>query len=174
MKNMKLLPVGILLFTTSVFAGGKHVGEGHGHNEHSGMDHSQMGHGAGMSSAVGMPAPSAQATKTVKVTLSDDMRIKFNQPVTINKDDIVRFVVTNTGKIPHEFSIGSIDEQAKHRAMMREMPNMVHTDGSTITLQAGETADLTWHFSGQPLVEFACNIPGHSEAGMKMNAVVRN
>jgi uncharacterized cupredoxin-like copper-binding protein len=178
MKTIQLLSLSAALVTTTAFAGGKHDEDhsnmNHGKMDHSQMDHSQMGHSGGMSSAVGMPAPAEQATKTVEVTLSDDMRIKFAQPMVIKRGDIVRFVVTNEGKIPHEFSVGSMDEQEKHRAMMRAMPDMVHTDGSTITLQSGETADLTWHFMGQPLIEFACNIPGHAEAGMKLNAVVSN
>jgi uncharacterized cupredoxin-like copper-binding protein len=174
MKTMKLLSLSAVIISTSVFAGGKHADEGHSNMNHGGMDHSQMGHSGGMSSAVGMPAPANQATKTVKVMLSDDMRIKFQQPMAIKRGEVVRFVVTNEGKIPHEFSVGSMDEQEKHRAMMRSMPNMVHSDGSAITLKPGETADLTWHFMGQPLVEFSCNIPGHAEAGMKMNAVISN
>ena len=179
MKTIQLLSLSAVFVTATTFAGGKHADEGHsnmnhGGMDHSQMDHSQMGHGGEMSSVVGMPAPADQATKTVRVTLSDDMRIKFEQPMAIKRGEIVRFVVANEGKVPHEFSVGSIDEQAKHRAMMRSMPDMVHTDGSTITLQSGETADLTWHFMGQPLVEFACNIPGHAEAGMKLNAVVSN
>ncbi|WP_158135916.1 cupredoxin family protein [Photobacterium damselae] len=136
------------------------------------MDHSMMDHGA-MVSKVGMPAPQNQASQTVKVSLSDDMKIQFAQPLNIKQGDIVHFSVTNTGKIAHEFSIGSIEEQAKHREMMKSMPDMKHDDGTTITVEPGQTKDITWHFMGEKFIEFACNIPAHSEHGMKMNYVLQ-
>ncbi|HIF9215476.1 TPA: copper-binding protein [Photobacterium damselae] len=144
--------------------------------DHSKMDHSMMDHGA-MVSKVGMPAPQNQASQTVKVSLSDDMKIQFAQPLNIKQGDIVHFSVTNTGKIAHEFSIGSIEEQAKHREMMKSMPDMKHDmkhdDGTTITVEPGQTKDITWHFMGEKFIEFACNIPAHSEHGMKMNYVLQ-
>ena len=51
--------------------------------------------------------------------------------------------------------------------MMRKMPNMDHEDPNTVSLAAGETARLSWRFMGDDAVVFACNIPGHFEAGMK-------
>ncbi len=72
----------------------------------------------------------------------------------------------NTGKIDHEFSIGSAVEQLKHREMMRQMGNHEHDSGSTVTVKPGKTKELLWHFQGDNKVEFACNIPGHAEAGM--------
>jgi uncharacterized cupredoxin-like copper-binding protein len=178
MKNYQLLPIGLLFAAATTFAAGQHEGMDHNQMDHNTMDHSNMNHGnmkhhGKMASAVGMPAPTEQATQTVKVSLSDDMKMQFSPALNIKQGDIVRFVVTNTGQIPHEFSIGSIDEQDKHRAMMRSMPDMQHSDGTTVTLQAGETAELGWHFMGQNFVEFSCNIPGHAEAGMKMNTILR-
>ena len=43
---------------------------------------------------------------------------------------------------------------------------MVHHDGNTVTVKPGETKELTWKFKGNSDVVFACNIPGHFEAGM--------
>ncbi|PSW18807.1 copper-binding protein [Photobacterium sanctipauli] len=135
-------------------------------------DHHHMeGHGE-MASAVGMPAPAAQANKTYQVTLNDKMQMNFKPALDIKQSDVVAFVVTNEGKIPHEFSIGSVDEQVKHREMMRAMPDMEHHDGTTLTLQPGQTAKMAWHFMGSQFVEFSCNIPGHFEAGMKRNTLL--
>lgn len=183
MKKSLILPIGLLFASTAVFAEGQHEGMHHGDMDpaqvdHSQMDHSKMDHGnmshhGSMASAVGMPAPAEQATQTIKVSLTDEMKMHFSPTLNIKQGDIVRFVVTNHGQMPHEFSVGSIDEQDKHRAMMRSMPDMVHSDGTTITLQPDESAELGWHFMGQNFVEFACNIPGHAEAGMKMNTILR-
>ncbi|MCW8327607.1 cupredoxin family protein [Photobacterium sp. SDRW27] len=178
MKKYQILPMGLLLASTAVFAAGQHAGMDHSEMDHSKMvsstiDHSNMQHHGQMASAVGMPAPVEQATKTFEVSLTDDMKMHFSPALNIKQGEIVRFVISNNGKMPHEFSVGSLDEQDKHRAMMRSMPDMVHSDGSTITLQAGENAELGWHFMGTSFVEFSCNIPGHAEAGMKMNTILR-
>lgn len=129
------------------------------------MDHSQMMGMEGMSD-VGMPALGAKANKVVHVILSDDMKITFKKDVTIEPNDVVQFVVMNTGKIDHEFSIGSAAEQLKHREMMRQMGNHGHDSGSTVTVKPGKAKELLWHFQGDKNIEFACNILGHAEAGM--------
>jgi len=85
----------------------------------------------------------------------------------IKKGDIIKFVVMNKGKIPHEFGIGSIEEQTAHRKMMQSMPGMKHEDGATVSVEPGKSKDLIWHFMGDATtVQFACNVPGHFEAGM--------
>ncbi|EDK30587.1 Uncharacterized copper-binding protein [Vibrionales bacterium SWAT-3] len=129
------------------------------------MDHSMMMNMDGMSE-VGMPATGAKPDKVVHVLLSDDMKITFKNKVEIELNDVVQFVVMNTGKIDHEFSIGSATEQLEHREMMKKMGNHHHDSGSTVTVKPGKAKQMLWHFHGDNHVEFACNIPGHAEAGM--------
>ncbi|MGR5457306.1 copper-resistant cuproprotein CopI, partial [Vibrio alfacsensis] len=62
------------------------------------MDHSNMMNMDGMS-AVGMPAKGAKPDKVVHVILTDDMKITFKRDVKIEPNDVVQFVVMNTGKI---------------------------------------------------------------------------
>lgn len=182
-----LIALSLALFTSTAFAAGMdhskmdHSAMGHGdmkamemnHGEmdHSQMDHSKMDHSNMMNmegmSAVGMPANGAKPDKVVHVILTDDMRINFKKEVTIEPNDVVQFVVMNVGKIDHEFSIGSMEEQLKHREMMRTMTgHHEHDSGSTVTVKPGKAKQLIWHFHGDKNVEFACNIPGHAEAGM--------
>ncbi|MEI8673430.1 cupredoxin family protein [Vibrio sp. SA48] len=137
--------------------------------DHSKMDHSKMDH-AGMMmdgmSEVGMPAKGAKPDKVVHVLLSDDMTITFKKAVKIEPNDVVQFVVMNTGKIEHEFSIGSAAEQLKHREMMRQMDGKTHHSENVVLVEPGKAKQLLWHFHGDKNIEFACNIPGHAEAGM--------
>ena len=135
-------------FSSIALAGGSH-----GDDDHEG-------------SPVGQLAMASQATKTIRVSAMDTMRYKFSPQLDLQEGDIVRFVISNEGKISHEFSIGDKKEQKAHREMMRKMPGMVHADGNTITIKQGETSELTWQFKGDKEVIFACNIPGHFEAGM--------
>ena len=105
------------------------------------MDHSMIMNMDGMSE-VGMPATGAKPDKVVHVLLSDDMKITFKNKVEIEPNDVVQFVVMNTGKIDHEFSIGSAAEQLEHREMMKNMGNHAHDSGSTVTVKPGKAKQL--------------------------------
>jgi uncharacterized cupredoxin-like copper-binding protein len=173
-----LITLAIAMFSTGVMADGMahskmdHANMDHGNMNHADMkmDHSKMDHSGMMNmegmSAVGMPAKGAKPDKVVHVILTDDMKINFKKEVDIEPNDVVQFVVMNVGKIDHEFSIGSKEEQLKHREMMKNMGNHAHDSGSTVTVKPGKAKQLLWHFHGDNNVEFACNIPGHAEAGM--------
>ncbi|UOE87424.1 copper-resistant cuproprotein CopI [Vibrio splendidus] len=169
-----LIAIALMLTTATAFAEMDHSMIKNGEMDHSKMDHSMMKDGKmdhsmmnmeGMSE-VGMPATGAKPDKVVHVLLSDDMKITFKNKVDIEPNDVVQFVVMNTGKIDHEFSIGSATEQLEHREMMKNMGNHAHDSGSTVTVKPGKAKQLLWHFHGDNNVEFACNIPGHAEAGM--------
>ncbi|CDU05979.1 copper-binding protein [Vibrio coralliirubri] len=184
-----LIAIALTLTTATAFAEMDHSTVDHSSIDHSNMDHSMMKSGEmdhskmdhsmmkdgkmdhsmmnmeGMSE-VGMPATGAKPDKVVHVLLSDDMKITFKNKVDIEPNDVVQFVVMNTGKIDHEFSIGSASEQLEHREMMKNMGNHAHDSGSTVTVKPGKAKQLLWHFHGDNNVEFACNIPGHAEAGM--------
>ena len=123
-------------------------------------------------SPVGAPANSSEATRTIKVTTKDTMRYEFANDLNLKAGEVVKFIVTNEGKIPHEFSVGDATEQKAHEAMMAKMPNMTHEDGNTVTVKPGQTKELTWKFTGGADVLFACNIPGHFPAGMFKKAKV--
>ncbi|PME63157.1 copper-binding protein [Vibrio lentus] len=174
-----LIAIALTLTTATAFAEMDHSNMDHsmmksGEMDHSKMDHSMMKDGKmdhsmmnmeGMSE-VGMPATGAKPDKVVHVLLSDDMKITFKNKVDIEPNDVVQFVVMNTGKIDHEFSIGSASEQLEHREMMKNMGNHAHDSGSTVTVKPGKAKQILWHFHGDNQVEFTCNIPGHAEAGM--------
>ncbi|MEZ9775408.1 cupredoxin family protein [Vibrio sp. 10N.261.54.A5] len=169
-----LIAIALTLTTATAFAEMDHSMMKNGEMDHSKMDHSMMKDGKmdhsmmnmeGMSE-VGMPATGAKPDKVVHVLLSDDMKITFKNKVDIEPNDVVQFVVMNTGKIDHEFSIGSASEQLEHREMMKNMGNHAHDSGSTVTVKPGKAKQLLWHFHGDNNVELACNIPGHAEAGM--------
>lgn len=130
-----------------------------------GMDHGEHMMGE---SKVGKSGKGMAPTQTIQVTMLDTMRFEFDNAPNLKDGDVVKFVVTNKGKIPHEFSIGSPEEQAHHREMMKDMAGMDHGDSdNTVTVKPGQTTPLFWQFTGKEQVLFACNIPGHFEAGMK-------
>lgn len=105
--------------------------------------------------------------RIINVTLNDTMKIHFEPEIGVIKDkEVIQFNVINNGKTNHEFSISNENTQKMHRDMMRQMPNMVHTDHDTIPLNPGEKKEIVWKFRGPGPVVFSCDMPGHSEAGM--------
>lgn len=173
-----LLTLILALTTTTAMAAMDHSTMDHATMDHSGMDHSQMDTNKmdhqmmnmKNMSDVGMPAMGSKPDKVVYVILSDDMKITFKKPVDIKPNDVVQFVVMNTGKMDHNFTIGSAKEQVKHREMMVEMDHRNHEhnhdNGSSITVAPGKAKHILWHFHGDKNVELSCNMPGHAEAGM--------
>lgn len=106
--------------------------------------------------------------RRITVSMQDTMRYIFEPDlVSLKQDATIEFLVRNDGKIQHEFSIGNTEDQVKHAQMMQRMPDMKHNDPNTVSLAPGESATLSWKFMGKDTVVFACNIPGHFEAGMK-------
>ena len=100
--------------------------------------------------------------------------------------EIVKFEITNTGNLEHEFVIGSKEAQEEHRQMMLDMAtgghnmsNMSHGEGhhdmasmnmAGVTIAPGETGTLLWSVPDNVNeLEYACNIPGHYESGMYGN-----
>jgi uncharacterized cupredoxin-like copper-binding protein len=135
--------------------------------------------GAGHSTAMEHPAPHVDgfgfghpgearlAQRTVAITMGD---MTFHPAlVTVKSGEIVRFVITNTSNIDHEFTLGDKATQQTHRKEMAEMTGMEgmhHHDSNAVSVKAHETKDITWAFGQAAALEYDCNIPGHYEAGM--------
>jgi uncharacterized cupredoxin-like copper-binding protein len=96
-------------------------------------------------SAAGRPGNPRKISRTIKINALD---IKYDKPeIQVMTGETIKFVVTNTGKLRHEFIIGDTEEQRQHAEMMKQMPDMVHEDANTLTLEPGETKSLVWQFT---------------------------
>lgn len=144
---------------------GQHDSKGqHGHSE-DGTHDSNAAHGHGHDAVNGRPGDAAQVSRVIDMTMEDTMRFTPEQ-VTVKAGETVRFFLKNTGQVPHEFVIGSMDELREHAEMMRRMPEMKHDDPNSITLAPGQIGGVIWQFDRAGAVDFACLVPGHFEAGM--------
>jgi uncharacterized cupredoxin-like copper-binding protein len=138
------------------------------------------GHGAsGQATAFGMPGSAAKITRTIKVEATD-MKYSFTS-LTVKAGETIRFVVTNKGEVEHDFTIGDAAAQKAHREEMAKMMDgtmdhgpggMHHDDANAAFVKPGETKEFIWSFTRAGTFEFACNVPGHYEAGMKGPLVV--
>ncbi|PTR13414.1 cupredoxin domain-containing protein [Cereibacter azotoformans] len=185
--QMKLLT---MAFVAAVSAGaaqadGTHMPDhdaapgGTGQMEHMGdMDHmggtgAASGHGV---MAIGAPARAEEAARTVTVAMreTEDGRMVFDPPVLdFAAGETVRLAIRNEGEQEHEFVMDAPDEIQEHKAMMAEMPDMVHRDVNALRLGPGESGEIVWTFGAPGRYEFACLIPGHYEGGMHGPLVVR-
>jgi uncharacterized cupredoxin-like copper-binding protein len=119
--------------------------------------------------SAGEPGDAKKPARIVPVTMKetdDGKMLYFPSSLDVRKGEQVRFVITNAGKVPHEFVLASRDDNNKHAALMQKYPDMEHDDPNGKTLQPGQKAEMLWRFSKSGTFEFACLIPGHREAGM--------
>lgn len=149
MKNTIKLIAACAMFAAASgsFASGSHAG----------------GHGA---SAIGKAGVASKVTRTVAIDMSDDMRFTPDT-VNVRRGETVRFVVTNSGKMKHEFNLGTEADLKAHYAQMMKFPGMEHDEPNLVSLDAGKTGEVIWQFTQAGAVSFACLHPGHYEAGMK-------
>jgi uncharacterized cupredoxin-like copper-binding protein len=136
--------------------------------------------------AFGSAGDPTAATRTIEIVMKD----KYFEPeaVEVQAGETVRFALTNAGELLHQFTLGPVDfhlQQQEEMAMMAEhgmltetgidlsmggMDHggmaMTHEGPNTVLVAPGETAELTWRFGEPAELEFACNLPGHYEAGM--------
>ena len=107
------------------------------------------------------------------------------------RGETVRFELINSGRVVHEFAIGTDEMHDAHLQEMRTMmqngmmtvrelrhdrmeeAGMMHVDANSRLLEPGETSEIVWTFSGdQDELIIACNVPGHRQAGMEASVVI--
>jgi len=155
--------------TTQAWAAGSHSGG------HSGKE------------AIGEPGKVSKATRSVEIKMFDNYYEPEN--ISVKEGETVRFVVRNDGEFVHEFAIGTAamhashqkemmmmmehgalePDKINHKMMMMDMGDgktMKHDDPNSILLEPGKSGEVVWTFTKAINIEFACNVPGHYEAGM--------
>lgn len=122
--------------------------------------------------AWGTPAEPGDADRVVEIEAKDDFTFVPEQ-VDVAVGETVTFRVTNTGKLPHDFTLGDADTQDEHDEEMRDMPaGSEHDEANAMTMAAGETKEMTWTFEEAGTVIMGCHIPGHYAAGMRGDVAV--
>jgi uncharacterized cupredoxin-like copper-binding protein len=141
---------------------------GRADESHHGHDHRSA---EGNASTIGMPGNPRDVTRSIEVEMSDAMRFKPDS-ISVKRGETIRFIVRNTGNLEHEMVLGTIDELKEHAEMMRKSPEMEHDDPNMVSVEPGKTGELTWKFTRDGTIDFACLEPGHFEAGMVGKIVV--
>jgi uncharacterized cupredoxin-like copper-binding protein len=143
--------------------------------------------GGGGQSSIGTAGKAASVTRNINIKMMDN----FFEPkeISVKEGETIRFIVKNAGELVHEFNIGTT---AIHGAHEKEMEMMVehgalepdkinhakmkmdmgggktmgHSDPNSVLLEPEKSGEVIWKFSEASKIEFACNVPGHYDAGM--------
>jgi uncharacterized cupredoxin-like copper-binding protein len=161
-----------LALSSGAFAAGQHGG-GHGHG-------GSRGHGA----SIGEAGKASEATRTIEIVMTDNRYSP--ERISVENGETIRFVVKNKGEFVHEFNIGTAAMHAAHQKEMATMfdrgllevdkihhdrmkmgMGMAHDDANSVLLEPGAASQIVWKFGMGLKLEFACNLPGHYQSGMR-------
>lgn len=110
-------------------------------------------------------ADPVDGVRTIEVSALDELRFD-PETIEVAAGETIRFVVTNPGSTLHDFYIGTEEEQSAHAAEMGGMDHDADPEAEALTLEAGETDELTVTFDEPGTVLFGCHQPGHYDGGM--------
>jgi P-type Cu+ transporter len=135
----------------------------------------------GRGTAAGMAMPPAGAgpakppDRTIAITATDGLRF-VPGTITVRSGETVAFVVTNTGRLPHEFVIGTAAVQDRHEREMASGMHMTMGDEAAFSLDvpAGRTGTLVYTFRTPGALLYGCHVPGHYPGGMRGTITVKN
>jgi uncharacterized cupredoxin-like copper-binding protein len=167
-----------LTVSTAGVAGAQMASHGGGHS-------SAGGHG--MAASIGQPGDASKVSRTVEVTMYDN----YYEPesIAVSEGETIRFIVRNAGEFVHEFNIATAEMHQAHgpemmmlvehgvllpdridhaaaEKMKASMGHGMHGEGNSVLLEPGKTGEVIWTFAQAKDLEFACNVPGHYDAGM--------
>ena len=115
--------------------------------------------------------PGHGAGRTIAITATE-MQFAPGE-LTVARGETIRFVVSNRGRVRHEFVIGDQAFQARHQREMAEMPDMAMAEANALDLAPGQTRTLVWRFTRAGELLFDCDLPGHAQQGMTGRIHVR-
>lgn len=115
--------------------------------------------------AWGEPADGSDADRTIEIQMLDALVFE-PATVEVRVGETVTFAVVNAGQLPHDFTLGDEAAQAEHE---EEMSGGMagHEEPNVLELEAGESGELTWHFTQAGTIFYGCHVPGHYAAGMR-------
>lgn len=117
----------------------------------------------------------ASDDRVVEVRMVD---IAFEpETISVEAGETVTFEFVNDGEVAHDAYVGDAEAQDEHEAEMRDAEGDEHGghgggDDDAITVEPGESGELTHTFAEAGTVEIGCHQPGHYDAGMKIEVEV--
>lgn len=91
--------------------------------------------------AFGREGDPQKAVRTINIDMSDKMRFTPDS-LTLKQGETVKFVVKNSGKVMHEFVLGTMGELKDHSALMQKFPSMEHAEPYMAHVAPGKTETI--------------------------------
>jgi uncharacterized cupredoxin-like copper-binding protein len=122
--------------------------------------------GMGAMSPVPFSSP-APPDRTIAISATDQLRFSPSA-FTARAGETVAFEISNSGALPHEFTIGDAPVQQAHERQMASGNAMESSPDATFSVDvpAGQTTRLVYTFEQPGTLLFGCHVPGHYAAGM--------
>ncbi len=134
------------------------------------LAHSHEQH-AHESYAAGEPGDPKKPARTIEVGMSEMAYAPAR--IEVKRGEQIRFVIRNVGADNHEFLLATTEENLKHGEAMKNNPDMEHEEPNGVRLAPKKSAEIVWKFTRAGTFEYSCLIPGHREAGMIGQVVVK-
>lgn len=115
--------------------------------------------------AFGKSGNAKAVTRTITVDMNDTMRYTPSV-LTVTQGETVKFEIRNSGKVMHEFVLGTLADLKSHAEAMKKSPKMAHDGAYMVHVAPGKTGSTVWEFNKAGEFHFGCLFPGHFEAGM--------
>jgi uncharacterized cupredoxin-like copper-binding protein len=122
--------------------------------------------------AFGRAGDARKVTRTIRVEMSDKMRFSPSL-IDLRQLETVRFVVRNSGKVPHEMVLGTMDDLKAHAELMRKHLEMEHDEQHMAHVPPGKSRTIVWQFTQAGTFHYGCLVAGHFDAGMVGKIVVK-
>jgi uncharacterized cupredoxin-like copper-binding protein len=113
----------------------------------------------------GRGADPKRATRTITVTMDDNMRFSPSE-ITVKQGDIVTFVIKNKGMLNHEMVLGTLDDLKSHGELMKKNAEMAHDEPYMAHVKPGGQQQMVWQFTKAGVFNYGCLALGHLDAGM--------
>ena len=113
--------------------------------------------------AAGEPGDPKKPSRTIEVGMSEMAYAPAR--IEVKRGEQIRFVIRNIGADDHEFLLATTEENLKHGEAMNN-PHMEHAEPNGVRLAPKKSAEILWKFTRAGTFEYSCLIPGHREAGM--------
>jgi uncharacterized cupredoxin-like copper-binding protein len=144
-----------------LFAAVACIGDAAGTDAANGATHTHV-HNA--QTPFGIAGQRHDVSRTFEIRMLDEMRFVPDR-IDVRQGDTVRLVLTNTGRLPHEFVMGTRKDLARHAEMMMAS-GIAHDEPSALQVSPGKTGEIVWKFNRAGRFDFACLVAGHYQAGM--------
>lgn len=133
------------------------------------------GHAHEADFSAGVPGDPKKPARVVLVNMQEAPGKMMFVParIEIKRGEQIRFMLSNSGELDHEFVLATTEENLKHAEEMKKNPEMEHDDPNARRVKPKKRDEIVWRFTKAGQFEYGCLIPGHREAGMTGIIIVK-